>query len=121
MNPIIVRRIVRTPKIVLRRLVPGVTIVRVIQHVVNSDLIVDVSESFIDQQSSETRSHEWEGFDEPPEKMSEINIVENEMLRTVSGVLDSPEEIYAKILIAQSEGMMISGSATQSSPGTSVG
>lgn len=121
MNPIIVRRVVRTPKYVQRRLVPGVTLVRTVDYVVDSDLIVDVSESFVDQQSSEARSHEWVEFDESPERVSVINIVENEICRVIEDVLDSPKEIYAKICVAQSEGMTISGSATQSSPGTVVG
>lgn len=120
-HPIIVRRVIRTAKVVSGRLVAGKTVMRVVEHVINSDIITHVGESFVDPKLVVGCAHEWPDLEGPPEKLSEIHYVENEILQSVTDVLESPGDIYANICVAQSAGMTVIGSATQSNPGTTVG
>ena len=120
-HSIIVKQVIRTTKVVSGRVVAGKTVMRVVEHAINSDLITHVSESFVDPKLITGRSHEWLDLDGPPEKLSEIHYVENEILQSVTDVLESAGAIHVKICVAQFAGMMVTGSATQSSPGTVVG
>lgn len=120
-HSIIVKQVIRAAKVVSGRIVAGKTVMRVVAHVINSDLITHVSESFVNPKAVVWRSHEWPDLGAPPEKLSEIHYVENEILQSITDVVESPEDIYVKICVAQSAGMTVTGSATQSIPGTTVG
>jgi len=109
MRPIIVKRVIYTTKIAAGRSVAGKFVMRTVNQVVDSDLITDVAEDFVDHHSTEARSKEWPDLKEPPEKLSEISFVANEILHTISNVLDSPEAIFMKIKAAQSGGVMNDG------------
>lgn len=112
MHPIIFCRVISTDKTVAGRLVAGKTVMRIVAHMIDSDLITHVSESFVDYQTPQGRSREWPDSDKLPEKLSEIHYVENELLQAITDVLDSPEEICLKIGLAQFGGASASGSTT---------
>ena len=82
---------------------------RSVEHLMDSDLIVDVSEDFVDMSATGARALQWPDLPHSPKKLSVVQFVANEMLHTIEHVVPSPKAIYAMILLAQSEGMKISG------------
>jgi len=110
MHRILFCRAVLTDTVVDGRPVKGRAVMRSVEHLMDSDIIVDVSEDFVDMSSPGARGLKWPDLPKPPEKLSVVQFVANDMLQTIEYVVQSPREIYAMILLAQSEGMKISGS-----------